>query len=115
MNKKIVEVIDEIIANAINHGGDQGGAYFSDPDDLADSLNKLCKLCPDIEWEWADGRKEWVNLKMFEFPVCPKCKGVGVSIDTPFTKPIHCLHCGFSYPPNEFPDLYNHYFVEKKL
>lgn len=38
---KVVEAINKVVREAVDHGGDAGGAYFGNADRLADALSNL--------------------------------------------------------------------------
>lgn len=39
-----IELINRIITEAINHGGDPGGPYFSSPEDLRNVINDFLTI-----------------------------------------------------------------------
>ena len=41
--EKLVEDLNSLIKEAIDHGGDSGGPYYSNPDDLINATNKILK------------------------------------------------------------------------
>lgn len=38
---KVIEAINKVVYEAVDHGGDAGGAYFGNPDGLSDALCNL--------------------------------------------------------------------------
>lgn len=38
---KIVEILNDVILSAIDHGGDSGGPYYVNPEGMKESLDKL--------------------------------------------------------------------------
>lgn len=39
--EELIQLISEVVEEATEHGGDAGGAYCSNPDDLVTSINDL--------------------------------------------------------------------------
>ena len=48
ISEEIIYKLNKVIENAIDHGGDDGGPYFSCPDDL---YNSIISLLEDIDKE----------------------------------------------------------------
>ena len=44
MNEHIVEALNDVINEAIYHGGDSGGAYYTNSEDLMYSVNRLLSV-----------------------------------------------------------------------
>lgn len=57
--EKLVEDLNSLIKEAIDHGGDLGGPYYSNPDDLINATNKILKTLEldneyEIRWKGAN-------------------------------------------------------------
>ena len=53
-NNKLIDAINDVIRDAILHGGDPGGPYFSYADQLGESMEKLAKIL-GVHWAWSRG------------------------------------------------------------
>ncbi len=53
-NNILIDAINDVIRDAILHGGDPGGPYFSYADQLGRSMEKLAKIL-GVNWTWSRG------------------------------------------------------------
>ena len=53
-NNILIDAINDVIRNAILHGGYPGGPYFSHADQLGESMEKLTKIL-GVNWTWSRG------------------------------------------------------------
>jgi hypothetical protein len=53
MTNKQLELLNNVIEAAVQHGGDYGGAYHCYPDALAEAMDALvASLGDDYYWKW---------------------------------------------------------------
>ena len=79
MNIEQVKCLQDVINVAIEHGGDPGGAYFCNADELGEKVDELVRLFPNISWSWgsykilydepltleeSDVRRDYILLKL---------------------------------------------------
>lgn len=61
MTNKQLELLNNVIEVAIQHGGDYGGAYHCYPDELAEAMDALVALLGDgYYWKWDDPKYKYV-------------------------------------------------------
>lgn len=63
MTNKQIELLNNVIDYAVEHGGDLGGPYCCYPDELAEAMNNLVSsLGDDYYWKWDDPKDKDVPL-----------------------------------------------------
>lgn len=63
MTNKQVELLNNVIGTAVEHGGDTGGAYCCCPDELAEAMDNLVSsLGDDYYWKWNDPKYEEIPI-----------------------------------------------------
>lgn len=61
MNDKQLELLNNVIDYAVEHGGDLGGTYYSSPDELAEAMDNLVSsLGDDYYWKWDDPKSHYI-------------------------------------------------------
>lgn len=58
-----VSVLNNLIRAAIDHGGDYGGPYFCNPEELEKAMDALCKMTL-LTWKWTHtDRKDYPEFE----------------------------------------------------
>lgn len=52
---KFVEIINELVEESILHGGDPGGPYYCNEENVIEQLNKLIEYCGLTEYKIESG------------------------------------------------------------
>lgn len=61
MTNKQIELLNNVIDYAVEHGGDLGGPYYSSPDELAEAMDNLVSsLGDDYYWKWDDPKSQYI-------------------------------------------------------
>lgn len=61
MTNKQLELLNNVIEAAVQHGGDYGGAYHCYPDELAEAMDTLvASLGDDYYWKWDDPKYQYI-------------------------------------------------------
>ena len=61
MTNKQIELLNNVIDYAVEHGGDLGGPYYSCPDELAEAMDNLVlSLGDDYYWKWDDPKCQYI-------------------------------------------------------
>ena len=66
ISEEIIYKLNKVIENAIDHGGDDGGPYFSCPDDLYNSITSLLENIDkehQLEVIWEDNYLGYPTIK----------------------------------------------------
>ena len=63
---RLIAQINEVIHDAIVHGGDYGGPYFCEPKPLAESVAKLAEML-GCKWEWEEDERLKSRMKPEEY------------------------------------------------
>ena len=71
ITNEFIEQLNSVIAMAIKHGGDAGGAYFCYPDELFEELQNLVSLMDkDLKVVWKE--TEYSNSENM-YPIIVNC------------------------------------------
>lgn len=116
----IIDALNDLIEQAIDHGGDLGGPYFCNEKGLADAADKMADVL-GATWEWKEGyiTKEYPVFKGPKKPdpnrpgplpsnthvilpdKCPKC-GWYIVRDNDAYPPKYRLYCPLMEVPDDF-------------
>lgn len=102
----IIDALNDLVIQAIIHGGDPGGPYFCNEKGLADAVNNIANVL-GITWDWEEGCPVFKGSKesdpsrpgpldsnkhIITADKCPKC-GWYIVRDNDAYPPKYRLYC----------------------